>query len=564
MEVDDYFHGEADPVGVRRGVMRHRSRELESRKVLEASSPPGLPLNGSHASLSVLHSHVLLGLTIGGVASTVLTTAYSMFQVDVFLRVYLLPLQTFSWGSLVISLSNTANDLVGAWVIDYMATIRSRNDVLGVAGCIFALCFLFPFYKYHSSAGSPLDAAHFIVSNSLYDTLYSFVHILMGSVVNDNHHMTDQTRVRFMASGKAANLVTSFVVARIGLTVFDVDNLMQFRIFITCLALLAALLFILAQSLVSKPPKPNQGSVPVGRQGFSGWLFPQRHWHDDTDDDAFDSAGPPAKLRWRQVMLDFWTHKNFLAWIGMEMVLEAQYKFITNFHKTFVDGLVLKQDDTMAGMDRNQGDFFLSMIRPMTMAVGILVYIPIQKFTYRRVYRMLFLWNICLSVAALLLVDLDAAPDNSVYWILLYLFVYPVITGAVRSAGFHLAQADMVLEMKRNHASDGRLAEPSLAGLILGVNMCLCKPCESILPITAAQALQRYGLSKPTLFYLLVLPPIACSVLQLAAWRHYDLNPRRTAKMRDELRSYQTLGPKENGTSDHEQCPISPIPPYLG
>ena len=60
-----------------------------------------------------------------------------------------------------------------------------------------------------------------MASMSLYDTMYAFMCILMGSVITDNHDMSDHDRVRFMACGKVVNLVASFLVARIGLAILQ-------------------------------------------------------------------------------------------------------------------------------------------------------------------------------------------------------------------------------------------------------------------------------------------------------------------------------------------------------
>jgi len=65
----------------------------------------------------------------------------------------------------------------------------------------------------------------------MYDTLYSFTSILLGSLVTDNHHMTDKERINFMASGKILNLFAAFFVAKIGLEIFETNSMNQFRIF---------------------------------------------------------------------------------------------------------------------------------------------------------------------------------------------------------------------------------------------------------------------------------------------------------------------------------------------
>ena len=55
----------------------------------------------------------------------------------------------------------------------------------------------------------------------------------------------------------------------------------------------------------------------------------------------------------------------------------------------------------------------------------------------------------------------------------------------------------------------------------------------------AANVMEVNGASRQSLFYLLVLPPMACSVLQMVAWTSFDLTPRRVSVMRRELQEHQ-------------------------
>ena len=99
--------------------------------------------------------------------------------------------------------------------------------------------------------------------------------------------------------------------------------------------------------------------------------------------------------------------------------------------------------------------------------------------------------------------------------------------------------ADMVLEMKRMHASEDRMVEPSLAGLFMGTNALFCKPAQSALPVIAATVMEHSSSNDRSLFYLLVLPPLFCSVIQVIAWRRFSLTPSITASMRSELLSLE-------------------------
>jgi hypothetical protein len=117
--------------------------------LLIPSSP--LPLTDAdtkgHGSIdSYQHQHHLhqfsLVLTLSGMCCALLSTVFGLFHIDVFLRVYQLPLHAFSTGSVVFSIINTANDLLGAWLLDVAATKIDRSDLIGVSGVLFSLCFL--------------------------------------------------------------------------------------------------------------------------------------------------------------------------------------------------------------------------------------------------------------------------------------------------------------------------------------------------------------------------------------------------------------------------------------
>mmetsp|Transcript_9349 Transcript_9349/g.14418 ORF Transcript_9349/g.14418 Transcript_9349/m.14418 type:complete len:486 (-) Transcript_9349:1412-2869(-) len=445
----------------------------------------------------------LQGLTIAGLAASLLTTIFGLFHVDVFLRVYELPLHSFATGNVIFSFINTANDLIGAWWIDTRATQESRSVLVGVSGCVLAVCFLAPFFRWTRGL------THFVVSMSLYDTLYSFIVILMGSVVTDDHTMSDSDRVHFMASGKVVNLLVGFVVARFGLEIFEMNDMEHFQLFLLLLAIGVCVMFIVSQSMMDMSLRNK--STTFAKPDFR----------------------PKRTLEIRRVCKDFWNHKNFRAWIGMELLLESQNSFCNSFLKTFVDRLILGDS-----ISRDTCDWVLSLMRPLTQVVGILCYVPIRRIGYPKLYMTLFVLNLILSLLCLLF----GSPSNP-YFILAFLSLYNIATGAVQSAGFHLAMSDMVLEMKYKHAMDQRMDEPSLAGLFMGANALLCKPMESFLPVVAAIVLddtrfqpeKRSESAQLGLFYLLVLPPLFFSGFQILSWSYYTLVPGKTEKLRSEL-----------------------------
>mmetsp|Transcript_24383 Transcript_24383/g.57782 ORF Transcript_24383/g.57782 Transcript_24383/m.57782 type:complete len:602 (+) Transcript_24383:276-2081(+) len=484
------------------------------------------------------HQQFRIALTMAGTAASLLVTIFGLFHVDVFLRVYRLPLHSYSTGNIVFSIVNTTNDLLGAWLLDYAATKMARCDLIGISGCFFAVCFLAPFFRWNTepSQNEFFDMFHFILSMSLYDTLYSFTAILQGSLVTDNHHLTDQERVNFMASGKVVNLIASFAVGRIGLFYFDednVDSLGDFRMFLLVLAAVVAVIFILAQIMTHFHVIFRWKSMSI--------RLTDMHPKKDGEDGNNKPTITTSKLKPRQVMKDFWKHNNFWAWIGMEVFLESQNSFSNAFMKTFVDRLVHDQ-----GVSRELCDWLLSTIRPLGLICGILCYIPIRKVGYKKLYSVLFATNITISLYMLFF-----ASHTSTGEIVAYLLIYPAITGAVASSGFHLVMSDMVLQMKHSNATDQRLDDPSLAALFMGVNALFCKPAESLLPVIAANVLDTrfHDLSavegsediQKSLYKLLIVPPLVFSFFQWASWRRYTLTPDDTQHMRDDLRKMELI-----------------------
>jgi Na+/melibiose symporter-like transporter len=249
---------------------------------------------------------------------------------------------------------------------------------------------------------------------SMYDTMYSFSAILLGSLVTDNHHLTDTERVNFMASGKILNLVSAFLVAKIGLNIFDEDDMPKFRVFLVSLSAIVTVLFLVAQAM-------THYNIFIRWKSFKISFLDIKHEKPSTHNSS-------EKLKPRQVFKDFWLHDNFWAWIWMELLLEAQNSFYGAFLKTFVDQLLHDE-----GVSRERCDWLLSVSRPLGLILAILCYIPIGRMGYKKVYFSLFAVNFVMSAFMLL-----TATHQSTTSIAVFLVIYPAITSAVVSAGFHL------------------------------------------------------------------------------------------------------------------------------
>lgn len=486
-----------------------------------------------------LGQHILFGLSFAGVAVCCFSTIFELFHVDVFLRAYELPNSTYSVGRILFSIASTASSLWGAWWVDSQvaSTQLQRFELVGFSGLLLSIAFILPFgrfWTWHDNAWywHLLDGLHFVVSMSIYDGLSTIVQILLASAVSDDHNMTDYERIQNAVGSQVWNLLASLVVANVGVNLFDVSSLKQFQYFVIVVAVLSILVFGASQSIISgyhqQHPARNSKTRMVWYI-WKGWTVRMPHdgvWdHGASSKNSTSAVRPKKAVVWRQAVHDLWSNANFRRWIFLEMLLEMQTHFTQTFFKTFVDQLLVN----VPGAAK---DWLLSLLRPTHQVMAIICYIPIRWYGYARVYTMMLILMFCLSSITIL----SATPGSSTGWISLFLMVYAVSSEAVRAAGYYMVVSDLVLELKQRHAQQGRLDEPSLAGILLGATTLACKPVQSILPIVAANLLHYYPLQRhKVLYYLLVFPPWICSLLQLYVWQHYDLHPKRTQEMRVEL-----------------------------
>ena len=543
-------------------IMSGEDEDTEYHKKTATPSTSSSYLQHKCGDLEVV---ALIGLCVASIAGSLVADMFGLFHVQVFLLAYKLPLNVYSLGSAIFAVINTANDVAGAWLVDWYAshTHRQRHHLIGLSGCLFALCFLTPFFRWPPSASRNSssdfwDGFHFVGSLSLYDTLFSFNAILSSSIITDNHNMNDTDRILFFAGRRIAQMVAPILVAKIGLSLFNVDHLKPFRIFVLIVAGAACILSIVAQKLINlykhNDDHPGGSSISFSSAQYSKLDNNDREDFLDEQDDSDtlrDDVDDKGTLRFWQVVKDFASHPNFRYWIIMEMLMEGQNTFTGNFEKTFVDRLLFIDDDQ--GLSREACDWLLSLMSPMTQLMGFLLYIPIQRCGYARLYKVVFASNFFFACLLLLLNgtsnENDGETRNTIA-ILLFLVIFSVLSNAMAGAGFGLAMSDMVLEMKHSQTLQGRFDAPSLAGMFMGVNALFCKPTESILPIVTATMLggtdyenTNSAATRLVLFRLLVFPPLVCSAFQFLVWSRYSLVPERTQQMRIEL---QSLRDKQN------------------
>jgi len=657
LETFDAFEDEG-PTGTEMGV---GIRTLLERSTMNpnVNNPNANPNANPNRSFWLLcgdlHVLALMGLVVAGLAGTLVADVFGMFYVDCFLRAYRLPLRVFGIGSAIFAVINTANDVAGAYFIDWYASSvahRRRDELVGWSGCLLALTFLLPFFRWDHAfvrnSNSNIendkrqwfwDGLHFVGSLSIYDTLFSFNCILQGSIVFDNHSMQQNQRIAFFVCRDLVGILAPLVVTKIGLSLFDVENLGPFRRYAVILALVSSGLALVGQGLINTHRIGNDDDRNVsanvnatltstdtdsntntdkataearrkkGGKTYSrvdsdvsdlGSSDPQNDNFNNNNDEEEDES----TLRFWRVVRDFAAHPNFRYWIAMEMLMEMQNTFVGNFQKTFVDQLLLERSNgvdsyvgdgdgdgdstlyTSNGWSRGACDWLLALLDPATQLVGLLLFLPVQKYGYARMYTVVFATNIVLAGSLLLARGLGMTESNSddngsnadadpVWPVAAFLVALSVFSNAMAGTGFGLAMCDMVLEMKHSHSVvQGRSNPPSLAGLFMGVNALFCKPAESILPILTASFLgdsynqdgsggagdgvtnepQEQQHARVVLYRLLVIPPLVCSTLQLLVWSRYSLVPERTERLRTELENWerQTRVSKQERGQDQE------------
>ena len=515
-------------------VRRHQDTadekpEITKRGIMEAlisvrgAAASSASSSGTSAPSALSRTRSFLAaLTLASLACSMLRQVFDLFYVETFLTAYELPLSSFSFGTFVYTIIDVINDIGAAYFVDAYA-LRSSRGAIGRSGCLLALCFLAPFFRGgRRIKESPfLATSHFIISVSSYDTLLTFLSMLIGSYFTDNAHtLSESTRINFAASGKICNLIGSFVVGRVGLELFDTDDMTSFRVHVLILSGVSCVLFVLAQRLMYR-----------------------------STDKELEKGGGRYNLNLRRLVADLCRSENLTLTLtltlAMEAILEAEIDFFAGFGKIFFDRLLVDLSEETA-------DNILAAIAPGSHVLSVLLFMPIRRVGYRKIYSYLFQGKIFLSVIVL---GLFGFGSSSTTVLTMFLVVNQIATAAVQTSCFYLVMADLTMFLKYKQAKQGHM-DDSFAGLIFGINAIFCKIALMALSIVAAWSLARVGFSTGThtrffkihknnsdevevrqvLYRLLVIPPLLMSSVQLLIWRFYNLASARAEEVRLELK----------------------------
>ncbi|XP_027707752.1 transmembrane protein 180 isoform X1 [Vombatus ursinus] len=465
---------------------------------------------------------------------SILHNVFLLYYVDTFVSVYKIDKLAFWVGETVFLLWNSLNDPLFGWLSDRGflsstpragASIPSQDVVLtrlralSRHGPLLALAFL-AFWVRWAPTGM-----QFLLCLCLYDGFLTLVDL--------NHHalLADlalsargRTHLNFYCSLFSA--AGSFSVFA-SYTVWNKEDFSSFRVFCVVLAVCSGLGFT--------------GATWLLRQQFEteGRMLGALHSASEGPDVEKPSADEGEKrVTLGEYLQQLARHRNFLWFVGMNLVQVFHCHFNSNFFPLFLEHLLSDQ------ISLSMGSFLLgvSYIAPHLNNLYLLALC--QRWGVYSVVRGLFLLKLGLSLLMLL-----AGPDH------LHLLCIFIASNRVFTEGTcklltlvvtDLVDEDLVLNRRKQAAS----------ALLFGMVALVTKPGQTFAPLLGTWLLCFYtghdlfqqpllapvGSARPWLdppappraptlrqgcFYLLVLVPIMCALLQLITWSQFTLHGRR-------------------------------------
>ncbi|XP_015414789.1 PREDICTED: transmembrane protein 180 isoform X1 [Myotis davidii] len=517
-------------------------------------------LGGPQAWLLNLPTAVVYGsLTL---FITILHNVFLLYYVDTFVSVYKISKAAFWVGETVFLLWNSLNDPLFGWLSDRQflssqprpgsgqgsrggstpwsgsglssrAVVLARVRALGWHGPLLALSFLV-FWVPWAPAG-----LQFLLCLCLYDSFLTLVdlhhHALLADLALSAH---DRTHLNFYCSLFSA---TGSLSVFASYAFWNKEDFSSFRAFCVALAAGSALGFVGATRLLRRRVEAagREPGCPdlAAESGLCG-----------------EEAG---NITLGQYLWQLARHRNFLWFVVMDLVQVFHCHFNSNFFPLFLEHLLSDHISLSTGS-------FLLGISYVAPHLNNLYFLPLcRRWGVYAVVRGLFLLKLGLSLLMLL-----AGPDRPG---LLCLFI---ASNRVFTEGTcklltlvvtDLVDEDLVLNRRKHAAS----------ALLFGMVALVTKPGQTLAPLLGTWLLCFYTghdlfqqspltpvgraqpwpeppapppVQAPTLrqgcFYLLVLVPITCALLQLFTWSKFTLHGRRLRMVkaqRQNLSQVQTL-----------------------
>ncbi|XP_021101200.1 transmembrane protein 180 isoform X2 [Heterocephalus glaber] len=463
--------------------------------------------------------------------TSILHNVFLLYYVDTFVSVYKINKTAFWVGETVFLLWNSLNDPLFGWLSDRQflssqprsgtglssrAVVLSRVQALGRHGPLLALSFL-AFWVPWAPAG-----LQFLLCLCLYDGFLTLVdlhhHALLADLAISAH---DRTRLNFHCSlFSAAGSLSVFA----SYAFWNKENFSSFRTFCVALAAGSALGFLGATQLLRQwveVARRDAGcSAPTGDGGVCR-------------EELLAGAEEAGSITLGQYLRQLARHQNFLWFVGMDLVQVFHCHFNSNFFPLFLEHLLSDHIPLSAG------SFLLATYTDSVyMASGYVC--PACPCLHTSVLPLHLFCNRVFTEGTCKLLTL-------------------VVTD--------LVDEDLVLNHRKQAAS----------ALLFGMVALVTKPGQTFAPLLGTWLLCFYtghdlfqqplgtpvGSAKPWpeppapaparaplrqgCFYLLVLVPITCALLQLLTWSRFTLHGqhlRMVKAQRQSLAQVQTLDVK--------------------
>ena len=323
--------------------------------------------------------------------------------------------------------------------------------------------------------------------------LYEWMRILLivtvaSPVINDlfMHHTA---RIHFIMSGQIVNFVTTLLVRYICESVVLLPQgapwLSSQHIVTSLLATLAAVLFVVAQNKINR-----SGSLLSVRDGLALTLRPTRikvHTEDDDDNEPKQPATLQRHHSSPQQSQQPLQQPRSLTW---HRIIRDMF-YSNNVQRWIIMQTLLEVQISVTYLlflytilyemeDHNVRDTrFLWTLFRIRKVDTILIHIPMLLFHYSGVYYTLFVKLFGVSMYAYYITD---QPANAMTTIHVLTIIYYISCMSVHSAAFNVAMADLTLSIRYDHSksTDNHHRrsdnEPNIAGILIAYSSFICKP----------------------------------------------------------------------------------------
>ncbi|CAL8305913.1 unnamed protein product [Boreogadus saida] len=474
---------------------------------------------------------------------SILHNVFLLYYVETFVSVYKIDKVSFWVGEAVFLIWNSFNDPLFGWLSDraFLSSpqvgsqitspevVLKRLAALSRNGPLFALSFL----GFWVAWARP--SLQFLVCLCLYDGFLTAVDLNHNALLADLAvSAAERTRLNFHCSLFSA--VGSLSVF-LSYCFWDKEDLRSFRLFCVALAAVSALGFWAVCRLLRRRfesqllRRPGTSAAAAAAAAAAG-----------LKELGIGHAPPPQEqpVTIGQYLRQLSKHKNFMWFASMNLVQVFHCHFNSNFFPLFLEHLLSDNISASAGS-------LLLGVSYIAPHLNNLYFLTLcRRYGVYQVIRWLFMLKLALSVAMLL------AGADHIYLLCIFIASNRVFTeGTCKLLNLvisDLVDEDFVLNRRRQAAS----------ALLFGMVALVTKPGQTFAPLVgtwllcfytgydiferrpAQHALVGVGVApeggpqgagtaplRLGCFYMLVVVPIICALLQLTAWSRFTLHGRK-------------------------------------